>query len=301
MAACKFPKHEKVANAMKNRIIALLLALGILLSFAGCGGTAEEESSGTEIPEQSSEMPEEEDPSSSEAEESESSSEEKDENSKVDKLVDAYNKNSDVVGWLTVPGTDIDEPVVQSGDNDYYLRRTWTKESAQSGCYFADYECNFTNGNLPTHTIIYGHSMELNDDPNGQKFSQLKRWLDKDFAQKHPYIYFSTPEKDYVYQIFSVMYTSTRFNYIDPEPTSSEMLAMINEAKLSSQFNYPVAVDAKDKTIALSTCTYHFTRDYPNNYRYVIMARLVEEGETMADTVALEVNPKPKKVPVFLD
>ena len=283
---------------MKNRIIALLLVFAMLLSFAACGGSeVEEEPSDVEIPEESSSLPEE------ESSEPEADVPEKEENdfteSHLDELLNAHNTNNDVVGWLTVPGTDINEPVVQSTDNDYYLRRTWTKESDKAGCYFADYECNFIDGNLPTHTIIYGHSMELNDDPNGKKFSQLKRWLDPEFAKAHPYIYFSTPEKDYVYEIFSVMYTSTHFNYIDPEPTPAEMLSMLNEARLSSQYNYPVDVNAKDKTIALSTCTYHFTRSYPNNYRYVLMGRLVEDGETLKETIDLEVNAKPKRPPIF--
>lgn len=283
---------------MKNKLIALLLVFAMLLTFAACGGSkVEEEPADIEISEESSEIPEEE---TEEPEEKEEPAEEDAAGEEhLEELLDAYAQNSDVVGWLSVPGTDINEPVVQSGDNDYYLRRTWTKESNKYGCYFADYECNFEDGNLPTHTIIYGHSMELNDDPNGTKFSQLKRWLDPEFAKTHPYIYFTTPEKDYVYQIFSVMYTSTQFNYIEPEPTPAEMLSMINEARLSSQYNYPITVDAKDKTIALSTCTYHFTKEYPNNYRYVLMARLVEEGETISETVDLEINAKPKRPPIF--
>ncbi len=274
---------------MKNRLIALLLALAILLSFAACGNnTPAEESSGSEIPEVSESSSE-----SSEVEEESSSSSVVDDE-RLEDLLEAHNKNNDVVGWLEVPGSDINEPVVQSYDNDYYLRRTWEKEVDRAGCYFADFEGNYTDGNLPTHTVIYGHSLELNDDPNGQKFSQLKRWLDKDFAEEHPYIYFSTPEQDYVYEIFSVMYTSVKFDYLNPEPTANEMLAMLNEARLASQFNYPVEVDATDKTIALSTCVYKFTKNYPNKFRYVIMGRLLEDGEEMAEKVTLEVNPKPK-------
>lgn len=273
---------------MKNRLIALLLALAILLSFAGCGGSTAEEPSGSEIPEISDSS------SESEAPEEESSSMDPEAEERLESLLEAHNKNNDVVGWLEIPGTDINEAVVQSTDNDYYLRRTWDKEVDRAGCYFADYECNFADGNLPTHTIIYGHSLETNDDPNGERFSQLKRWLDKDFAEEHPYLYFSTPEQDYVYEIFSVMYTSVKFDYLNPEPTSSEMLAMINEARLASQFNYPVEVDATDKTIALSTCVYKFTKNYPNKFRYVIMARLVQPGEELADKVTLEVNPNPK-------
>lgn len=282
---------------MKNRVIALLMALVMLFTFAACGGGSADVEE-PEISEESSEAVEEEIPQpEDEPKEPEEPAVEVE--SRIDQLVDAHNQNNDVIGWLNVPGTDIDEAVVQSYDNDYYLRRTWTKEVNKYGCYFADYECNFANGNLPTHTIIYGHSMELNDDPNGTKFSQLKRWLDKDFAQEHPYIFFSTPEQDYVYEIFSVMYTSTNFNYIDPEPNPGEMLTMLNEARLASQYNYPVEVGAKDKTIALSTCTYHFTRNYPNPYRYVIMGRLVDPNETLHETVSLEVNAKPKQPPKF--
>ncbi len=212
----------------------------------------------------------------------------------TDQILDFHAQNNDTVGWLHVPGTDINESVVQSVDNDYYLRRTNLKAVDQYGSYFADYECNFANGNLPTNTIIYGHSMEMNDDPNGQKFSQLKRFLDQDFAEENPYIYFSTPQEDLVYKVFSVMYTTTSFNYIDPEPTTTELLNVINEARIASQFNYPVEVNASDSIIALSTCTYEFDQRYPNRYRYVVFGRLVRDGEETPATVDLEVNPSPK-------
>ena len=58
------------------------------------------------------------------------------------RLEDAKSQNSDVVAWLTVPGTEIDDPVVQAADNDYYLRRTWLGESDVWGSYFLDYECH---------------------------------------------------------------------------------------------------------------------------------------------------------------
>ena len=292
---------------MKNRLIALLLALSMLLSFTACGGGKPAEEPESEIPEIEASSgeeiaePSEEEPSESEAP-SESESDSYSEampsgapGSFLDKILQYHSKNSDTVGWLYIPGTEIDESVVQSYDNDYYLRRTNLKEADNYGCYFADYECNFDNGNLPKNTIIYGHSMELNDDPNGARFSQLKRWLDKDFAESHPYIYFSTPEKDYVYQIFSVMYTSTKFNYIDPEPNGNEFLNVVNEARLASQFNYPVEVDAGDSIISLSTCVYKFTKNHPNKFRFVVMGRLVEPGDEMPETVSIEVNPNPKK------
>ncbi len=280
-------------------VISFILILVMVFSLTACSDaepTPEASESGTEIstPDSNTSDSSDANESSSESEEEETSMPANAPGSFLDQILDFHAQNNDTVGWLYVPGTDINESVVQSSDNDYYLRRTNLKAVDQYGSYFADYECNFANGNLPTNTIIYGHSMETNDDPNGSRFSQLKRYLDQDFAEANPYIYFSTPEEDLVYKIFSVMYTTTYFNYIDPEPTSTEFLAVINEARVASQFNYPVEVNATDSIIALSTCTYAFDSRYPNRYRYVVFGRLVRPGEETPATVDIEVNPSPK-------
>ena len=85
------------------------------------------------------------------------------------RLEDAKSQNSDVVAWLTVPGTEIDDPVVQAADNDYYLRRTWLGESDVWGSYFLDYECHAREvASLDKVSIIYGHS---NGDSKDDKSS----------------------------------------------------------------------------------------------------------------------------------
>lgn len=86
-------------------------------------------------------------------------------------LADAVRQNSDVVGWLTLPNTTINEAVVQTTNNDYYLRRDVKKNYAYEGCYYMDYESvMFDNGaDLAQNTIIYGHNlgspMGVKDDP----------------------------------------------------------------------------------------------------------------------------------------
>lgn len=112
-------------------------------------------------------------------------------------LEQAVKDNSDVVGWLQVPDTKINEPVVQTTDNEYYLRRDYKKNYSYAGCYYLDYESVlFDEGkDLPQNAIIYGHNLGnplgTKDDPEADKFAQLLKFDDVEFAKKTPYTYFT--------------------------------------------------------------------------------------------------------------
>lgn len=127
-------------------------------------------------------------------------------------LADAVRQNSDVVGWLTLPNTTINEAVVQTTNNDYYLRRDVKKNYAYEGCYYMDYESvMFDNGaDLAQNTIIYGHNlgspMGVKDDPEGAKFAQLLKLEDIELAKKTPYVYLTTEGAAHVFEIFAVFY-----------------------------------------------------------------------------------------------
>lgn len=275
-------------HAFKS-LAALCLALMMILSLTACsrGGEASSEPENV-IPELSRPAP----AASSGADDEDVGMPDDAPGSFLDKIIEHHELNNDTVGWLYVPNTDINEVVVQSTDNNYYLRRTNLRADDFYGCYYADFEAKLSGGAMSRNTIIYGHSMD--DDPNGRRFSQLKRWLDIDFAQENPYIYFSTPEKDMVYKIFSVMYTSKLFNYVQTDPNNTEFLNIINEARQASQFNYPVEVSATDEILTLSTCTYIYGMANKNQ-RFVVMARKVRPGEEVPATIELEKNPNPKK------
>ena len=66
--------------------------------------------------------------------------------------------NEDVVGWIYIPGTEVNYPVVQGDDNEYYLHRTFEKKDNFTGAIFLDYLCqpDFSSDN----TILYGHNMK---------------------------------------------------------------------------------------------------------------------------------------------
>ena len=289
-------------NLKKNgkTLLALLLAVTMVLALAACGSdspdpvpsSSEESSSSSESSGSSS--------SDSSSDSSSSSDPNKPTPAEIQKkmltgMVNHYAKNEDTVGWLHVPGTTIDEVVVQAiGDssNDYYMRRTNLKQENFDGCYFVDFRGHMgSRDKLSKNTVIYGHSMD--DNPESNRFSQLKKYLDIDFAKENGTIYFSTPDSEMLWQVFAVFYTDTSFNYIEPNLSNADFMNVVNSARKRSQFNFDVDVTANDKILTLSTCTYKFTASYPNNYRYVVMAKLLPVGATPGE-VKVEVNPAPQ-------
>ena len=82
-------------------------------------------------------------------------------------------QNPETVGWITIPGTQINFPVVQSVDNEYYLSHTFNHKSDKRGAIYMDYRNNPVN--LDANTIIYGHNSY-----DGKVFSDLAQYDDID-------------------------------------------------------------------------------------------------------------------------
>lgn len=99
----------------------------------------------------------------------------------LDKL---FQLNSDCIGWIYIPGTSVNYPVMHTPDNPQkYLRKDFYGNYSQSGVPFLDARCDLYNTNL----IIYGHNMR-----NGTMFSDLKKYTNIDFKNAHPIIEFET-------------------------------------------------------------------------------------------------------------
>ncbi|WRS26907.1 class B sortase [Oscillospiraceae bacterium MB08-C2-2] len=210
----------------------------------------------------------------------------------------AKEDNKDTVGWLQVPGTIIDDVVVQSKDNDYYLRKNFDLRYSDNGIYYADFRVKYgakANENS-RNMVLYGHSMNDNPDDTGEPlFTQLKRYLKEDFAKENPYIFFSTENGDYAYEVFAVYFTDIDVNYNDPNLSDADFMNIISEANKSSwQIYEGIDVSASDHIITLSTCCYNIVSSYPNKYRYVVMGRLVPDGEALKETANVKQNPNPK-------
>ncbi len=297
-----------------KKLLCAVLACGIIMTFSSCSDKKDVNDNSSDISSsQSSETSSNSSKDKDSSKKDNSSKEnEKDNASKQavkeeiklvnDKIKEAHKINSDVVGWITIPNTKIDNEIIQAKDNEFYLRRDITKNYNWYGCYYADYESVMKDEkSLSPNTVIYGHNME--DRPNGKKFAQLFNYLDEDFAKNNPYIYIYTPDNRMVFQVFAVYYTETAFkyHYVDPVKDSAKVNKkitikdIVDEAKLRSQMIYDVDVNNDDKLLTLSTCTYKYGGEKNEEQRFVVQARLLREDEKEQKTVSVKKNPSPKE------
>lgn len=219
-------------------------------------------------------------------------------------LEEAITINADVVGWLQVPNTKINEPVVQTGNNEQYLRLDWRGRYSYDGCFYMDFESiMFNQGkNLAQNSIIYGHNLGsplgMRDDPDGAKFAQLLKFDSIEIAEKTPYFYFTTPSEVHVFEIFAVFYSE---DHIEPVPyhyaeySADNLTALVKDVKTRSLYHYDVDVAYGDNIMTLSTCTYKFGTYSQNPYqRFVVMGRKLRPLEPQHETAELTANENPK-------
>lgn len=178
--------------------------------------------------------------------------------------------NEDVVGWLYLPDTVINYPVVQGEDNNYYLKRLVDGSYNANGSLFIDHqnEMDFSDDN----TLIYGHHMD-----SGKMFATLVKYKDQEFYDEHPVAYFLTEEKSYKIEIFSgYVTTSDSESYLLTAGSREQAIAWMKEMFHNSDFFADVTIRPEDHIVTFSTCDYEF-----HDARYVVHGKLtaLEEGE----------------------
>ena len=300
---------DKKTNSLLRKLLCLTLVLTLVFSMTACKDRSEPSGS-SESSDSSSQGNPLDEPEPGDLGEPEAPKQDV-----VDKIVAAYNKNNDVVGWLSFPNTTIDAAVMQGDDNVYYERKNELKQYNWYGCYFADAGNTFgTRNDLTANTIIYGHNMS--DKTDDVKFSQLFKLIDfngdgvvnkadesvanpnLDFATNNPYLYFSTADDDMVWIIYAAFFTDTSFQYHLEKPDAATFQKIIDEAKSRSELIYDVDVKTSDKILTLSTCTYKYGGESNKEQRFVVQARLLRAGEKVEETVKVTKNPNPK-APTF--
>lgn len=109
--------------------------------------------------------------------------------------------NGDCIGWLSIDGTSISYPVMHTpSDPQKYLRRNFYGKYSQSGVPFLDGRCDLQSSNL----IIYGHNMR-----NGAMFSNLKKYVDREFLNAHRTVKFETADGVQTFTVTEVLKTNT--------------------------------------------------------------------------------------------
>ena len=122
----------------------------------------------------------------------------------IPKLIAA---NTDCIGWLSIDGTSISYPVMYTpSEPQKYLRRSFYGQYSQSGVPFLDGRCDLQSTNL----IIYGHNMR-----NGTMFSDLKKYVDREFLNTHRTVKFETVDGSRYYTVTEVLKTNTSNTWYD--------------------------------------------------------------------------------------
>ena len=176
------------------------------------------------------------------------------------------NTNSNFVMWLLVDGTNINYPIVQTSDNDYYLKRSFDHRYTTNGWPFLDYRNNVSMSDY--NTIFYGHNL-LNKTAFG---SIANLFTNKWFNESNHKIMLIFENKIYEYEIFSVYYSEVTDYYLKIDFASSKRFNdFLTNIKSKSVFNFNVDVSGDDRIITLSTCT------DDNRGRKVVHAKLISE------------------------
>lgn len=157
--------------------------------------------------------------------------------------------NSDIIGWIHLPGTEINYPLLHTTDNSTYLHTAWDSTSNVAGSIFLETRSNpnFSDFN----TILYGHHMR-----NGSMFAPLIHYKEEAFLADHANIYIATATGVRKYTVFSA--------YEAPITSDTYRLLFKNTAQKqralehylgSSQWDSPLTPSVSDQILTLSTCT----------------------------------------------
>ena len=197
-------------------------------------------------------------------------SEESVESGILPEYAELYQKNEDLVGWIRIPGTKINYPVMQNKeDMEYYLHRDFNGNEDVNGLPFLDARCDV---NKPTtNLLIYGHSMN-----SGAMFAGLADYKDYGFYQEHKKIYFDTMQERGEYEIVAVFQSRVAYvdevafryyNFIQAD-TQEEFNSFMSAVEQLAYYDTGNEAVFGDQLLTLSTCDKEIT-----DGRLVVLAR----------------------------
>lgn len=220
----------------------------------------------------------------------------RDEQGRLLQFKELLDKNEDVKGWITIPDTNVDYVVVQSGmDNpEFYLDKGFDKEYSKAGTLFLDQRSSVEKNSQ--NLVIHGHNMVSTKE---KMFHNILKYKDDiNYYRQHPLVQFDTIYQTGTWKIFAVFITP-------PDPTkdyffefrkssfsnASEFLNFAYQIRIRSLINVDaVDINEDDQLLMLSTCSYEVNDDY----RSIVVARKVREGEdTTVDVDSAKMNNQP--------
>ena len=187
----------------------------------------------------------------------------------LDEYKNLLNKNKKLIGWIKIDDTNIDYPVMQTSDNEYYLDHNLNQEYDKNGSIFMDKDCDVLKPS--TNLIIYGHHMK-----NGQMFGDLDLYSSEEYFKEHRYIQFDTIYEKGIWEVMYVfrsrVYSEEEivFKYYQFIDALSEQEFNSNMQEMAAMSLYDTGVTAQygDRLLTLSTCDYQET-----DGRFVVVAK----------------------------
>lgn len=182
--------------------------------------------------------------------------------------------NNDIVGWLEIADTNINYPVLQGSDNDYYLTHNYKNEEVAGGSIFLDKDYSFIRPS--DNLLIYGHR-----NTKGLMFEDLEKYADESFYNNHKTIRFTTVADDSEYEVMAVFYSRVyyknetdvfRYYYFINAENEEEYNEFVENAKESSIYDTSVTAEYGDQLLTLSTCDYN-----QENGRFAVVAKKIED------------------------
>lgn len=171
--------------------------------------------------------------------------------------------NPEVIGWIRIPDTKVDYPLMQGQDNDFYLGHTWEKEKNYVGSVFMEHRNNPNFGDF--NTIIYAHNMN-----DGSMFGTLSKYYDSAYWKKHPYVYIATASGVLRYEVFAFYKAAVdsptyglSFRQVQTK------VDFLTHSRDERRYDTGILPEGQDRVLTLSTCTASGTEK-----RWVLQARL---------------------------
>ena len=178
-----------------------------------------------------------------------------------------FEQNQDFIGWISIDGTNVNYPVMQTPSNpDYYLKHSFEKSYSDYGVPYIDEACAL---GISNNIVVYGHHMR-----NGSMFADICKYTDKSFYEEHKTIKFDTLSTLGEYEVIAVFKFDTNNETFKFNEYTTMDEAEFNEfmENVRSHQLYDTGVDAEygDELLTLSTCEYTY-----KNGRFVVVAKKV--------------------------
>lgn len=173
-------------------------------------------------------------------------------------------EHSDSVAWLYIPDTNIDYPIMQSEDNDYYAHRATDGSYLYAGSLFMDYRCSSDFSDF--NSVIYGHNMS-----NGTMFADIPNYENEEYFMDHSYGWLTDEDDVWLVDFFAVARTSDTSGLYLADPNFNEWDSQLRNC---ASIYKEIEVTESDHLLMLSTCT-----SAEGNSRTVLVGKIIEESD----------------------